>query len=155
MSQAQKDFAFKCIDWGEKHYQMGHTLAAIAWMESSLGDDNEHKDNYSCGPFGLSKTTTTIVARGDSENVCRGGPSTRRIFQTSGRIAILIYRDNIRYIKQWHRNRGRSVTDREAWRLASQVYRDGTRWQRRKSYGKMFRQRVAFLKFLDKRITTE
>jgi len=37
-NQEQKDFAAKCYEFG-KQYGRGHTLAAIAWMESSLGKD--------------------------------------------------------------------------------------------------------------------
>ena len=64
------------------------------------------------------------------------------------RIAILIYLDNIRYIKQHFKNKGRTITAREAWRLAAQVYPGGTKWQNRAQYGRVFRTRVAFLRGL-------
>ncbi len=151
MSQAQKDFAYKCIEWGEKHYQMGHTLAAIAWMESSLGVDNEH-DEESFGQFGIRPTTITsdtISARLQKKgytDIREPINDLTHNFKFAATSCLLIYRDNIRYIKQWHKNRGRNATNSQAWQLAAQVYPGGTNWQNRAEYGRVFRQRVKFLK---------
>ena len=147
MSQAQKDFAYKCIEWGEKHYQMGHTLAAIAWMESSLGVDNEHNE-ASYGSFGIRIRTATGVFAEKLQPEFPGhfDSTLKRNFKFAARCAILIYLDNTRYIKQWHRNRGLTITGRRAWQLAAQVYPGGTNWQNRAEYGRVFRQRVKFLK---------
>lgn len=165
MSQAQKDFAFECIKFGEKEYGMGHTLAAIAWMESSLGADIYHGKKNSKTPFGITKVTGNTIRKQFGFRVWIHGGKNRsygkRIDRTQMRITCLIYKDNIRYIKQWGRNRGITFTNREAWQYAAQVYRDGTNWQKRVSYGEVFRQRVKFLRAiarqreLEKRLTKE
>ena len=151
MSQAQRNFAYKCIEWGEKNYGMGHTLAAIAWMESSLGEDTDHGEEKSYGPFGLSRESAAKVL---STSDFARKPVNRRDLEGNHELAatasILIFADNIRYIRQWHRNRELTITDREAWQKASQVYPGRTNWQNRAEYGRIFRLRVAFLRILTK-----
>ncbi len=163
MSQTQRDFAYKCIEWGQEHFpefhyeidgikiDLGHTLAALAWMESSLGADNEH-DERSYGNFGIRTITAEKVVRANARNVFSNNLSSKyplqRDFEFAATTAILIYLDNIRYIIQWHRNRGLTITDREAWRLAAKVWPGGTNWQNREEYGRVFRQRVKFLRGL-------
>lgn len=158
MSQGQKDFAYKCIEWGREHkdvfyyiikgdtLDMGETLAALPWNESSLNADTKHKGGHSKGPWGLKKSTVANI------RASKTYPKRPRVsgFEELGLQADIwdaaaIYLDCIRYIKQWHHNRGLAITNRRAWQLAAQVYRDGTNWQRRKEYGRVFRQRVAFL----------
>ena len=145
MSQAQRDFAFKCIEWGEKNYGMGHTLAGIGWMESSLGADTDHGEENSIGEFGLGVTTSRRIKTISPGAYRRLGETPGGNFKSAATTACLIYFDNIRYIKQWHRNRGLTVTDHEAWQKAAQVYPGGTSWVNRKEYGRVFRIRVAFL----------
>ncbi len=151
MVKAQRDFAYECIEWGEKNYGMGHTLAALAWMESSLGADNEHDEN-SYGPFGISQITAKGMVKGSLQPKFSSyiNRNLERNFEFAGRFAILIYLDNIRYIRQWHRNRGLTISDRTAWQIAAQVWPGGTNWQNREEYGRVFRLRVAFLRKLTK-----
>lgn len=161
MSQGQKDFAFKCIEWGRAHkdtfyftiagdtLDLGETLAAIPWMESSLGVDTNHGEGHSKGPWGISGTTANGVYASKDDRARFGLSRTAPMgFETDIRLAAAIWLKGMGYIQQWHANRKRSITDREAWQLAAQVYRDGTNWQRRKEYGRVFRQRVAFLKIV-------
>ena len=118
-------------------------------MESSLGVDNGH-DEASYGQFGIRAKVTINVRKftWTRELDRRIEIRLQRDFEFAARSCLLIYRDNIRYIKQWHRNRGLTITGRRAWQLAAQVYPGGTSWPRREEYGRVFRNRVRFLVFM-------
>ena len=147
MVKAQKDFAFKCIEWGEKNYGLGHTLAGIAWMESSLGADTDHAGGNSKGPWGISPQT--YASTNGLSGRLRPWAGSEEDFLSHIRGAAIIYLENARYIRQWHKNRSLlPISDRRVWQYGPMVGRGGTNWQNRAQYGRVFRTRVAFLRTL-------
>lgn len=139
----QKAFAERCYEFG-KQYGRGHTLAAIAWMESSLGRDTLHSEP-SFGAFGISEQTARAYL---SENGGHGlgwldrfsFNARKSIFETHARLALQIFEDNIRYF------RGLGYSPSRAWFWAYPRYNAGNNWRRFEQRGEVFNARVRFLK---------
>ena len=132
---SQKAFAEKCYEFG-KQYGRGHTLAAIAWMESSLGKDIEH-DERSIGPFGISyihiKDAGGKPLNGKSAALFNGD------FEDESSLALQIFEDNIRYFRRL------GYSPREAYFWGYPRYNAGKNWRRFRRRGEVFRARVNFL----------
>jgi len=141
-SQEQKDFARECYDFG-KQYGRGHTLAAIAWMESSLGKDLEH-DESSWGPFGISSVTANSYERrggreGDTSHEFSSAAATRGFIREAN-LVLQIFEDNVRYFRRLGYN------PREAYFWAYPRYCAGSKWRRFKRRGEIFNARIRFLR---------
>jgi len=147
---SQKAFAAKCYEFG-KQYGRGHTLAAIAWVESSLGRQANHKE-HSTGPFGISNQTREayrlgrhISGFGDKRNSLQniGG------FENEALLALQIFEDNIRYFRRL------GYSPAEAWFWAYPRYNAGKNWRRFRRRGEVFNERVKYLKEVFKWMTTK
>jgi len=138
-SQEQKDFAEKCYEFG-KQYGRGHTLVAIAWMESSLGNYTSHRESSS-GSFGISKRNRTAYEyrfrRSCGKNIDVVYTSE---FEQDAYIALSIFEDNIRYFRRL------GYSESEAWFWAYPRYNAGRNWWRFRRRGEVFNEKVKFLK---------
>jgi len=145
-SQEQKDFAKKCYEFG-KQYGRGHTLAAIAWMESSLERDTTHEEN-SVGAFGISEVFIALSSKELQSRFYRIRrlsvykeivETNRDNFDGRAILALCLFEDNI------SRLRGLGLGARESYFWAYPRYNAGDKWRRFERRGEVFRMRVRFL----------
>jgi len=137
----QKAFAGQCYNFG-KQYGRGHSLAAIAWMESSLGRDIDHEED-SFGAFGILQATARAYRlAGSPAFIHNKSPNdgTADAFERGGRMAITIFEDNIRYFRRLGHNPGK------AYFWAYPRYNAGNKWRRFERRGEVFNARVRHLK---------
>ncbi len=146
----QKAFARRCIRYGEQQEpRRGHTLAGLAWMESSLGLKNNHGEP-SYGPFGMSLRTANYVRQklrkdlnaGDLEgwSDAAGSALLEEDFEYAADMVIWLFE----YHRQWFIDAGYS--EHQSWKYAGQRYAGWSKWNTRKTYGNVFNARVKFLR---------
>lgn len=149
----QKTFGLKCILYGEnKIPPRGHTLGGIAQMETSLNLFSDHgEDSYS--PFGISLGTAQYVRQelrkdpsyGDLEDFDDDTVILllENDFNWAADMALWLYQYHIDFFIE------RGYSPHRAWQLAIQRYAGWNRWESRKTYGKVFREWVKFLRTLE------
>lgn len=147
-----RNFARKCIIYGEAHGGRGHSLGAISWNESTLSYNIEHGEP-SYGPFGISLRTAKYVRSVLRKDVSKGDLDTwddatlilnlEHEFTYGADMCIFLFR----YHMTWFLKNGHEPT--KAWKYAAQRYAGWSKWESREKYGDVFASRAKFLKTLD------
>jgi len=147
----QKAFALKCIQYGQQAMiPRGHSLAGLAWMESSLGAKTDHGEERSYGPFGMGLVTANHVRQ-----KLRKDFSLSDLEDWSDEAVIALLEDDFEYaadmaiwLFEYHRIWfiAQKYSPQQSWKFAAQKYAGWKRWRGRKSYGRVFNARVKFLK---------
>lgn len=146
----QKEFARRCIRYGEKQDpKRGHTLAGIAWMESSLNSEADHGEP-SYGPFGMSLDTANHIRKKLRKNSALGDLadwSDAKViallesdFEYAADLTLYLFEKHLRWLIK------EKYSKHQAWKYAAQRYAGWNRWTIRKTYGDVFNTRVKFLK---------
>ncbi len=152
-SPAKKMIARRCIRYGEKQEPpRGHTLAALAWNESSLRIVVDHGEP-SYGPFGISLRTAQYVRSELRKDISQGDlmdwsdtaliEMLENVFEYSADMALWLFN----YHMEWFLSKGHPPT--VAWKYAAQRYAGWSKWESRSKYGDIFEARAKFLKTLD------
>lgn len=140
VNPTQRAFARRCIRFGQRWGNRGHTLASLAWNESSLGASVKHMEE-SYGPFGISTRTAYSHLphlRGQSKSTALR-VALEEDFEFSADIALEIFNGNYRlFLRKGYRN-GMALVN------AAKMYNMGNNWRRAATYGHKFQSRVSWL----------
>lgn len=131
---AQRGFAYDCFNVGRQRGR-GHTLAGIAWMESSLGERQNH-GGVSFGPFGLGLAKMRENRTGLSDPMLIWLAETD--LEWAGNVALDVFEHEMDLLVQ------RGFDERTAWMYAYSRYNKGNRWRRFKGRAETFNRRVRF-----------
>ncbi len=147
----QKAYALKCIQYGQQHrLRLGHTLAGLAWMESSLGAKTDHGEERSYGPFGMGLVTANHIRKKLRKNFIQGD-----LADLCDETVIMLLEDDFAYaavlamfLFEYHRQwfLSKKYSPQQSWKFAAQKYAGWKRWRSREKYGRVFNDRVKFLK---------
>lgn len=136
-SQEQKDFAAKCYKIGFDHGDKGHTLTAIAWMETRLGASLNHGE-ASFGYFGLSKVALLdLGVRLQVFNSLKAGTLS---LEAQAVLALDYFSLCEKRLRQL------CLSRKEAWFWSYPRYNAGKNWRNFEARGRVFNERVKFLK---------
>lgn len=153
VTPAKRILARRCIRYGEQQEPpRGHSLAALAWNESSLRIVVDHGEP-SYGPFGISLRTAKYVRaelRKDiSQSDLKDWSDTaliemlENVFEYSADMCLFLFN----YHMDWFLSEGYPPT--VAWKYAAQRYAGWSKWESRRQYGETFAARAKFLKTID------
>jgi len=146
----QKEFARRCIRYGEQQDpRRGHTLAGLAWMESSLGLKEDHGEP-SYGEFGMSLGTANHIRQKLRKNADLGDLEDwddatvidllENDFEYAADLTLFLFEHH----RKWFIDK--KYSEHQAWKYAAQKYAGWKKWAIRKTYGDVFNARVKFLK---------
>ena len=143
MTSVQKQWLMFAYDCGAPH-QLGESLRAICWQESSAGSDLEHESD---GSFGLFGNKALIVATRHYET-WPGDPTKKQVATMRRRLinepvfAAIACVDELEY---WQGKRGE-----DRWTKVWASYNAGWKWRNGLDYARDIMAKVKFLRTVTK-----